>query len=49
MCIRDRPKAISLNDQPLIANLRKEGVGFIELRTADINMMDPLGISKDQL
>tara|TARA_Y100001970_G_C14243859_1_gene866654 strand:- start:233 stop:1792 length:1560 start_codon:yes stop_codon:yes gene_type:complete len=44
-----RPKAISLNDQPLIANLRKEGVGFIELRTADINMMDPLGISKDQL
>jgi|TARA_B100001250_G_scaffold298520_1_gene260074 glutamate--cysteine ligase len=44
-----RPKAISFNDEPLIANLRNEGVGFIELRTSDINMMDPLGINNAQL
>ncbi len=45
--IRPKPPAVS-PQRPTVA-LREHGVDYLEVRTLDINMMDPLGVNRVQL
>ncbi len=45
--IRPKPRADS-PDRPTVA-LRESGVEYVEVRTLDLNMMDPVGVNQNQL
>ncbi len=44
-----RPKAVPGKFEKPIAALRRQGVQYIELRSIDVNLFDPLGINESQL
>jgi len=44
-----RPKPATGSDDPPTARLRETGVEYVEVRTLDINMLDPVGVSQNQL
>ena len=45
--IRPKPRADSTH-RPTVA-LREEGVAYLEVRTLDLNMMDPVGVNQTQM
>lgn len=44
-----RPKPVIGSDAPLTVDLRGAGVEYVEVRTLDINMLDPVGVNQNQL
>jgi glutamate--cysteine ligase len=44
-----RPKPATGRDVPLTVGLRETGVEYVEVRTLDINMLDPVGVNQNQL
>ena len=44
-----RPKPAIGSDAPLTVDLRGAGVEYVEVRTLDINMLDPVGVNQNQL
>ena len=44
-----RPKQVPEADEMPLCALKKRGVEYIELRSLDINIYDPLGINREQL
>jgi glutamate--cysteine ligase len=44
-----RPKPAPAAEEPPVARLRAMGVEYIEVRTLDLNMLDPVGINQNQL
>ena len=44
-----RPKPATGSDAPLTVDLREAGVEYVEVRTLDINMLDPVGVNQNQL
>ena len=44
-----RPKPPADNPHRPTVALREDGVGYLEVRTLDLNMMDPLGVNAPQL
>ncbi|MCZ6474886.1 MAG: glutamate--cysteine ligase, partial [Gammaproteobacteria bacterium] len=44
-----RPKPAIGGDAPLTVDLRGAGVEYVEVRTLDINMLDPVGVNQNQL
>lgn len=44
-----RPKPAPGGDSPPIVRLRDVGVDYVEVRTLDINMLDPVGVNQNQL
>lgn len=44
-----RPKPAPGSDVPPTVGLRESGVEYVEVRTLDINMLDPVGVNQNQL
>lgn len=44
-----RPKPNKLNDDRPTVALRRQGVGYVEIRTLDLDATEPLGIGRQQL
>ncbi len=44
-----RPKAVPGKFEKPVAALRRQGVQYIELRSIDVNLFDPLGVNESQL
>ena len=44
-----RPKPVAGSDAPPTVALREAGVEYVEVRTLDINMLDPVGVNQNQL
>ena len=44
-----RPKPVPGGDSPPTVRLRDTGVEYVEVRTFDINMLDPVGVNQSQL
>ncbi len=44
-----RPKPVPGGDSPPTVRLRESGVDYVEVRTLDLNMQDPVGVNQPQL
>lgn len=44
-----RPKPVAGGDSPPTVRLRESGVDYVEVRTLDLNMQDPVGVNQPQL
>lgn len=44
-----RPKQLTLDREPPVHAMRKRGIMYLELRSLDINLFEPLGVGLEQL